>query len=232
MDGSDVITTIDLNIQDVAESALMKQLSLQDAEMGCAILMEVSTGEIKAIANLKKTGEDTYEEVLNYAISQAAEPGSTFKLASYIVAMEDGYLNPETIIDSYGGVHNFGSYTMRDSHEGLPEKISVKDAFAHSSNVSVASAIVKSYQKNPQSFVDGLKRLHIDDDLGIQILGANKIKIKDTKSKTWSGLSLPLMSIGYETQLSPLQILNFYNAVANNGKMIQPLFVKEIRLNS
>jgi cell division protein FtsI (penicillin-binding protein 3) len=118
---------------------------------------------------------------------------------------------------------------MHDSHEGLPAKISVKDAFAHSSNVSVASAIVKSYQKNPQSFIDGLKRLHIDDDLGIQIQGANKIKIKDTKNKTWSGLSLPLMSIGYETQLSPMQILTFYNAVANNGKMIQPLFVKEIR---
>jgi cell division protein FtsI (penicillin-binding protein 3) len=146
-----------------------------------------------------------------------------------MVAMEDGYLGPDDIIDSYGGVHNFGSYTMHDSHEGLPAKISVKDAFAHSSNVSVASAIVKSYQKNPQSFIDGLKRLHIDDDLGIQIQGANKIKIKDTKNKTWSGLSLPLMSIGYETQLSPMQILTFYNAVANNGKMIQPLFVKEIR---
>jgi cell division protein FtsI (penicillin-binding protein 3) len=229
MDGSDVVTTIDLNIQDVAENALMKQLSLQGADMGCAILMEVSTGEIKAIANLKKVGEDSYDEVLNYAISQAAEPGSTFKLASYMVAMEDGYLGPDDIIDSYGGVHNFGSYTMHDSHEGLPAKISVKDAFAHSSNVSVASAIVKSYQKNPQSFIDGLKRLHIDDDLGIQIQGANKIKIKDTKNKTWSGLSLPLMSIGYETQLSPMQILTFYNAVANNGKMIQPLFVKEIR---
>lgn len=233
-DGKDVVTSIDINIQDVAENALMKQLVAQDAMMGCAILMEVATGEIKAVANLKKVGEGDYREEFNYAILQASEPGSTFKLASYMVAMEDGYLDPSDIIPSYNGRRSFanGKYYMRDSHEGLESNVTAKKAFAVSSNVSIASAIVKSYQKNPQAFINGLKKLHVDADLGLQISGSKRPRIKNANDKDWSGLSLPLMSIGYETELSPLQLLTFYNAVANNGKMVRPLFVKEIRNKS
>jgi cell division protein FtsI (penicillin-binding protein 3) len=231
-DGNDIVTTIDINIQDVAENALLENLVLHNAKMGCAILMEVATGEIKAIANLKQNEQGVYEESYNVAIGNATEPGSTFKLASYMVAMEDGFLNPDDTIPAYGGRRKFGTETIEDSHpDGISFK-TVKDAFAHSSNVAVASAIYKYYQKNPQSYISGLKKLHLDGDLGIKLSGATYHPIKNTGDKTWSGVSLPYMSMGYETLLTPMQLLTFYNAVANNGKMVAPMFVKEIRNKS
>ena len=230
MDGCDVVTTIDLNLQDVAENALMKQLELNKADMGCAILMEVSTGHIKAIANLKRVGDDSYNEEFNYAIAQGTEPGSTFKLASLVAAMEDGYVDLDDQVDTYGGVMNLaGGNKMRDSHEGLYGKMTVKDAFAHSSNVGISSLIMKYYSKNPQAFINRLKSLHIADTLNLQIPGEAYPRIKNTTDKDWSKISLPFISIGYESRISPMQLLTFYNAIANNGKMVQPLFVQEIR---
>ncbi len=230
MDGSDVVTTIDLNLQDVAENALMKQLELNKADMGCAILMEVSTGHIKAIANLKRVGDDSYNEEFNYAIAQGTEPGSTFKLASLVAAIEDGYVDLDDQVDTYGGVMNLaGGIKMRDSHEGLFGKMTVKDAFAHSSNVGISSLIMKYYSKNPQAFINRLKSLHIADTLNLQIPGEAYPRIKNTTDKDWSKISLPFVSIGYESRISPMQLLTFYNAIANNGKMVQPLFVQEIR---
>jgi cell division protein FtsI (penicillin-binding protein 3) len=231
-DGSDIISTIDINIQDMAENALLENLVKNNAKMGCAVLMEVATGEIKAIANLKQNDKGVYEESYNVAIGNATEPGSTFKLASYIVAMEDGYLNPDDTIPTYGGKRKFGTETIEDSHPDGMQYKTVKDAFAHSSNVAVASAIYKYYQKNPQGYINGIKKLHIDANLGIKISGATYNPIKNTGDKTWSGVSLPFISMGYESLLTPIQLLTFYNAVANNGKMVAPMFVKEIRNKS
>jgi cell division protein FtsI (penicillin-binding protein 3) len=228
-DGSDVITTIDLNLQDVAEHALETQLMLHDADIGCAILMEVSTGEIKAIANLKRTGEDVYSEDYNYAIAQSTEPGSTFKLASVIAAMEDGYVDVDDTIDTYSGITRFADVKLEDSHRIPQSKVTLRKAFASSLNVATAKLITRYYAKNPVGFIQHLEKMHLNEPLGLQLNGEGQPRIKTTKDKDWSKVSLPFISIGYESKLTPLQLLTFYNAVANNGKMVQPLFVKEIR---
>ncbi len=228
-DGSDVITTIDLNLQDVAEHALESQLMMHDADIGCAILMEVSTGEIKAIANLKRTGDDIYSEDYNYAIAQSTEPGSTFKLASVIAAMEDGYVDVDDTIDTYNGIARFADVTLEDSHRIPQSKVTLRKAFASSLNVATSKLITKYYAKNPNAFIHHLEQMHLNEPLGLQLNGEGQPRIKTTKDKDWSKVSLPFISIGYESKLTPLQLLTFYNAVANNGKMVQPLFVKEIR---
>lgn len=231
LDGSDVITTIDLNLQDVAENALLRQLQASEAEMGCAILMEVSTGHIKAIANLKRNGKENYSytEDYNYAIGQGTEPGSTFKLATLMAAMEDGYINLDDSVDTYSGEMRLpGGIIMKDSHHGGYGKISVKKAFAVSSNVGICKLAMQYYGKNPQKLMDRLRSMHIAESLSLQLPGEPSPRIKNTKDKDWSKVSLPYVSIGYESILTPLQLLTFYNAVANNGKMVQPLFVKEI----
>ncbi len=229
-DGSDIITTIDLNLQDVAEHALEAQLIAHNADIGCAVLMEVSTGYIKAIANLKRGSDNQYTEDFNYAIGQSTEPGSTFKLASLMAAMEDGLIDLDDSVDTQGGKISYAARTeMSDSHEGGYGKISVKKAFAVSSNVAVSKIIYKKYIKDPQKFIDRLHKMHIGDPLGIQLAGEGIPRIKSSHDKDWSKISLPYIAIGYESTLTPLQLLTFYNAVANNGKMVQPLFVKEIR---
>lgn len=229
MDGRDIITTIDVNLQDVAESALMKILSANDAEGGCAILMEVQTGEIKAIANLRRNNDGLYDEQFNYAVGQSTEPGSTFKLASLMAAMEDQYVTPSDMVDAQGGVISWiPGRPMRDSHEGTGV-VTVKKAFAISSNVAVSKLINQFYSKNPQSFIDRLDKMHIAGDLGIQIPGAANAKIRNTTDQHWTRYSLPYLSIGYESTLTPMHLLTFYNAVANNGKMVAPMFVKEVR---
>ncbi len=229
MDGSDVITTIDLNLQDVAENALQSQLIEHNADMGCAVLMEVATGHIKAIANLKRNNFGAYYEDYNYAIGQSTEPGSTFKLASMMAAMEDGYVDLDEDVDvQHGRISYTNGVILRDAHEG-ESHMTMLHAFATSSNVGISKIITKYYSRNPQSFIDRLHKLHIGDPLGVQIEGESAIRLKDTHDKAWSHISLPYISIGYETRLTPLQLLTFYNAVANNGKMVQPLFVKEVR---
>ena len=228
-DGADIISTIDVNMQDVAQKALEKQLIASDADNGCVILMEVATGEVRAVANFTKVEEGVYKEKFNYAVAQSAEPGSTFKLASYMAAIEDGKIDTSDIVDTEDGTFTVYRKTIRDSHHGGYGKISVKRAFEVSSNTAITKLIYQNYKSNPAAFTSRLHKMHLNDKLGLQIPGEGDPLIKTPKSRSWSGLSLPQMAYGYELKVTPLQMLALYNAVANNGKMIAPLFVKEVR---
>ncbi|MCU4165090.1 penicillin-binding protein [Carboxylicivirga caseinilyticus] len=227
-DGNDVITTIDIGLQDVAEQALLEQLREHRADHGCAILMEVGTGKVKAIANLGLTSSGDYSEQYNYAIGEATEPGSTFKLASMIVALEDRVVKLEDSIETGKGSCYFYDRRMTDSHHGGFGTITVRQAFEKSSNVGISKIIFNNYKDNPRRFVDRLYSMNLNDPLGIEIKGEGIPRIKYPKEKDWWGTTLPWMSIGYETQLTPLQILAFYNAIANNGKMVKPMFVEAV----
>lgn len=228
-DGSDLYTSIDINIQDVAEQALMKQLIKHNADHGCVVLMEVETGFVKAIANLSRNPDGSYSENYNYAIGESTEPGSTFKLVSLLAAMEDGLIDLDDSIDTQGGQIQYYDRIMKDSHEGGYGKITVQRVFEVSSNVGTSKLIQKYYGKNPQQFIDRISKFHINKPLDLEIYGEGLPRIKTPKDKDWYGTTLPWMSIGYECRLTPLQILTFYNAIANDGKMVKPLFVKEIR---
>jgi len=228
-DGSDVYTTIDVNIQDVAYTALKRQLETHEADHGCVAIMEVSTGDVKAIANLKRNKNGTYYESYNYAVGESTEPGSTFKLASLMAAFEDGYLDLDDMVDTEDGTTKFYDHIMKDSHIGGYGVISIKEAFIKSSNTAVSKSINRVYASNPQGFVDRLCKMNLNKKLGIEIAGEGSPLIKSTDDEFWSGISVPQMSIGYEVHMTPLQILTFYNAVANDGKMVKPRFVTEIR---
>ncbi len=228
-EGNDIVTTIDIGIQDVAEAELMRQLKSHNAENGCVVLMEVETGYVRAIANLGRTGDSTYSENYNYAIGGGSEPGSTFKLASLMALFEDGLAKPSDIFNTHGGKVTFRNRTMTDSHEGGFGEISLATAFEHSSNTAISQAVYRAYHANPKKFTDRIKKFHLNEALGLQIAGESEPIILDPTSKTWSGTSLPWMSIGYESRLAPIQILAFYNAVANNGKLMKPQFVEEIQ---
>ncbi len=228
-DGYDVITTIDVDFQDVAENALHTQLMRHGADHGTVVLMEVKTGKVRAIANLAREDDGNYRENYNFAIGESTEPGSTFKLASMIALLEDGYVTPEDIVDVGDGVTSYYGQKMEDSgNEGMG-KITVQRAFEASSNVGISKIVNESYKKNPEQFVNRLYEMGLNRKLGIEIKGEGKPEIKYTDSELWSGLSLPWMSIGYEVRMTPLQILALYNAVANNGKMVKPIFVEELR---
>ncbi len=227
-DGCDIVSTIDINIQDVAEHALYTQVKKNHAGWGTVILMEVKTGEIRAIANLSKIDTSRYEEAYNYAIGQSTEPGSTFKLVSLMAGMEDGYFDLSDTINTGGGKWKLYNQEVRDAHEGGLGKLTVKQVFEHSSNVGTAKLIYKHYAKNPQQFVDRLCKMGINLNPQLDIAGAGSPDIKSTKDKRWSAVSLPWMSFGYELRLTPLQILTFYNAVANDGEMMKPRFVREV----
>ena len=228
-DGHDIVTTIDINIQDVAENSLEEHLMMHNADHGCAVLMEVATGEIKAIANLKRNAEGNYVEDFNYVLAEATEPGSTFKMASMLAALDDGLIDPEDSIFVGNGERKYGQLTMEDAHPPHFPKLSIQQAFETSSNVGISSAIVARYSKNPQAFIDKIKSFGLGTPLGLEIEGEGTPRIKNITAEDWSGVSLPWMSIGYETKLTPLQILAFYNAIANNGRMVRPHFVKEIQ---
>jgi cell division protein FtsI (penicillin-binding protein 3) len=232
-DGSDLYTTIDINIQDVAEHALLKALVRNKASHGCAILMEVKTGAIKAIANLSRDGKDSasYSETLNYAIGYPSEPGSTFKLASLLAVIDDYNVNLDEKVQVGNGKVNYFNITVSDAHPPETPELTVQRIFETSSNVGVSKLITKYYSKNPQQFVDKLNLFGLNKPLGIAIPGEGKPLIKQVKDKDWSGVTLPQMSYGYESLITPLQTLTLYNAVANNGKMVKPYFVKEIRKN-
>jgi len=234
-DGSDLYTTIDINIQDVAENALLKTLLKNNASHGCAILMEVKTGEIKAIANLTRNGKDSssysYSENLNYAIGSATEPGSTFKLASYLAVMDDFDVSLEEKIHVGNGEVTYYNKTIKDSHAPESAILTLQRAFEVSSNCAVAKTITKYYSKNPQQYVNKLKSFHLNEKLGISIPGEANPLIKETKSNDWSGLTLPQMSYGYESLITPLQTLTLYNTIANDGKMVRPRFEKAIKRN-
>jgi len=228
-EGMDLVTSIDINIQDVAETALETQLRKSGAESGCAVLMEVETGYIKAIANLTLQSDGSYRETYNYALGAATEPGSTFKLASIICLLEDGHIALTDTVDIEGGILKFYDRTMRDSKTGLYDRITIAKAFEVSSNVGISKLVDRHYRKNPSDFVNRIRKMKLDQPLGTEIPGEGKPFIKDPKDATWSGVSLPWMSIGYESLMTPLQMLSLYNAVANDGKMVKPRFVKAIK---
>ena len=226
--GYDVVTTIDIDIQDVAENALLKQLERHNAHHGCVVLMEVSTGDIKAIANLQLDEDDRYKEIYNYAIAESTEPGSTFKLASLIVAMEDGFIRPDDTIDAGNGSVRFYDKVIKDTRKEGYGKITVKEAFELSSNVAFSKIINSNYKGREGDFVERLYRMHLNERLGIEIKGEGEPFIQYPGDEYWSGISLPMMSHGYEVRMTPLQILTFYNAIANNGSMVKPRFIDRV----
>jgi cell division protein FtsI (penicillin-binding protein 3) len=227
--GYDVVTTIDVDIQDVAENALLKQLSMHEAHHGCAILMEVETGDIRAIANLARNRNGNYAESYNYAIAESIEPGSTFKLASLMVALEDGCIDLDDTINTGKGAVRYYDKVIRDTKIGGYGVITVKEAFEVSSNVALSRIIHDNYRGKEEAFVERLYRMHLNEPLGIEIRGEGEPLIRYPGDDYWSGITLPMMSHGYEVRMTPLQILTFYNAVANNGKMIKPRLVESVR---
>ena len=233
IDGKDIITTIDLKIQDVAHHALLAQLEKFEADHGSVVVMETKTGEIKAISNLGRTSKGTYFEQRNYAIYESHEPGSTFKLMGMVVALEDKVIDTSDIIDTEKGVIRFHGKPVRDSHHGGYGKISASRVFEVSSNVGIVKIIDEHYKDQPEKFIQGLERMQVGQKIGLPIKGEGEPKIPNPKDKdSWNGLSLPWMAYGYGVSFTPLQTLTFYNAIANNGEMVRPRFVKEIRAQS
>jgi cell division protein FtsI (penicillin-binding protein 3) len=226
--GYDIVTTIDVDIQDVAETALLRQLSMHGAHHGCAILMEVETGDIRAIANLSRNSRGQYTESYNYAIAESTEPGSTFKLASMIVALEDGYVALDDTIDTGNGAVRYYDKVIRDTKWGGYGVLTVKEAFEVSSNVALSRIIYEHYRGREEDFVKRLYRMHLNEPVGIEIRGEGMPLIRYPGDEYWSGISLAMMSHGYEVRMTPLQLLTFYNAVANHGKMVKPRIVESI----
>lgn len=231
VDGNDIVTTIDVALQDVAETALLQQLSKNAAGHGSVVLMEVKTGDILAIANLKRGSDGVYRESYNYAIGELSEPGSTFKLASFIAALEEGAVDLDEEIETGRGVIRYYGHALKDSHDGGYGLISAKRVFEVSSNVGTSLVINNYFKSRPEDFIKRLYAMGLNQPTGIEIKGEPTPYITHPTSSTWSGISLPWMSIGYEVKMTPLQILTFYNAIANNGKMVKPRFVSEIMYN-
>lgn len=226
--GKDVVTTLDVNIQDITENALLKMMQFNECDHGTCIVMEVKTGKIKAIANLGKNDKGEYWEDLNYAI-QASEPGSTFKLATMLALLEDGYATLNTKVNLEKGVWQVSRRTVYDSERHDKTDVTLKQAFEYSSNVGMAKMVWANYSKDPMQYISRLRKLRMNQLSGIDLIGETNPIVKTPKSKTWSATSLPWMSFGYEVLVSPLQTLMLYNAVANDGKMMKPYLVNEIR---
>lgn len=229
--GKDIVTTIDINIQDVAEHALLKALIKNQATHGSVILIETKTGKIKAIANLTKKDSITYEEDLNYAVGYPSEPGSTFKLASILALFEEYDVDIHEKIHVGNGECTYYNQKMKDAHPPHSEVITLEEAFKTSSNVGISKIITKYFAKNPDKFIGHLSRFHLDKPYNVEIPGEGIPRIKRPTDKDWYGTTLPWMSIGYETLLTPLQILMLYNLVANNGNIVKPMFVEKIEYN-
>lgn len=232
IDGCDIITTLDVGMQDIAEKALVDELKEINATVGVAILMEVKTGDIKAIVNMTKCNDGVYREIRNNAISDMMEPGSTFKTASILVALDDGLITPETVVETGNGVYMMHGRFMKDHnwHRGGYGTLNTTKSLMVSSNVGVSRLIDDNYHNQPEKFVQGLHRIGIATPLDLDIPGAGKPNIRMPKpdGSNWSRTALAWMSIGYETQVPPINILTFYNAIANNGVMVKPRFVKQI----
>ena len=226
-EGADIISTIDINMQDLAQNALQKQLIKSKADHGTVIVMEVSTGEIRAVANFTKVEEGVYKEQFNYAIAGNQDPGSTFKLASYMALLEDKLVDTSTLIGT--GTYKIPGKIITDSH-GSIGVVSVKKAFEQSSNAAIAKLVNTNYRNRQSKFTDHLYEWHLNEKLGLQIPGEAQPVIKNPENRSWNkNMTLPQMAYGYEMQLTPLKMLSFYNAIANNGTYISPIFVKEIR---
>ena len=229
--GADVYSTIDIRIQDIAQTALLRSLEKYEAESGSVILMDVETGAIRAMSSLQRTVKQKYAENFNYAFGAAYEPGSTFKLASLLVALEDGMVDTSSVVDTKNGVFKFYDKKMFDSnaHRGGHGEISLGRAFEVSSNIGIARTIVDIYEDKPQEFIDRLARLGVSNKLDFELLGEAEPWIKNRSDKSWSGVSLPWISYGYELKMSALQILALYNAVANNGELVKPYLVDRVQ---
>ena len=229
-DGLDIYTTIDVKIQDVAHFALLEQLEKFKADHGSVVVMEVSTGEVKAISNLGRTSAGTYYEKLNYAIGESHEPGSTFKLMGMVAALEDKVVDTSDVIDTEAGVLTFYGRNVRDSKRGGYGKISVAKAFEVSSNTAMVKLITDNYKENPTKFIDRLYSMGLNKTLDLPILGEGIPKITHpSDKKNWDGLDLPWMAFGYGISITPLQTLAFYNAIANDGVMLKPRFLREVK---
>ncbi|PKA99239.1 cell division protein FtsI (penicillin-binding protein 3) [Flavobacteriaceae bacterium MAR_2009_75] len=228
-DGYDVISTIDINIQDIAHHALLGQLEKYKADHGCVIVMETETGEVKAISNLGRTEAGKYYERLNYAIGESHEPGSTFKLMTMVAALEDQVKDTSDIIDTEKGTWKIYNHTVRDSKHGGYGEISFAKAFEVSSNTAFAQVIHNGYKSNPDKFVNRLMAMNVHRELDLPIRGEGKPVLRSPGDKGWSGLSLAQMAYGYEVSMTPLQTLTFYNAIANDGEMVKPRLIKEVK---
>ena len=237
VNGADIVTTIDVSMQDLAERALLKELRLINANVGVAIVMEVKTGDVKAIVNMTKCADDDYHEIKNHAISDLLEPGSVFKTASIMVALDDGVVDTTYRVETAGGVWPMYGREMKDHNwrRGGYGMLTLPQTLMVSSNIGVSRIIDDHYHNTPEKYVQGIYRLGLADDLHIPLQGASPARIrmpkKDSRGKqyvNWSKTTLPWMSIGYETQVPPISTLTFYNAIANGGKMMAPRFVKAV----
>ncbi len=228
-DGYDVISTIDVFIQDIAHHALLKQLEDYEADHGCVVVMETETGYVKAISNLGRQEDGSYTETTNYAVAESHEPGSTFKLVDLMAILEDKVADTSTVYDSHGGVIKYYGRSVRDSHTGGYGKVSLARGFELSSNTVMVQAVYENYKSNPSKFVDHIKNFGLNKTLGLHFQGEGRAIIPHPKDKNWSGVSLPWMAFGYGVSVTPMQTLTLYNAVANNGVMVKPQFVSEIK---
>ncbi|WP_417213361.1 penicillin-binding protein [Bizionia sp.] len=228
-DGYDVYTTLSVNIQDIAHHALLQQLETYEAEHGCVVVMEVATGEIRAISNLGKTKSGGYYEKLNYAVGESHEPGSTFKVMALMAALEDKVIDTSTIVDTKKGRKVFYGRTITDSKHGGYGKISAARSLEVSSNIGLATIIDEHYSKNPEKFINRIKSWSLHKPLGLPILGEGKPVIPSPGDDIWSKNALPSMAYGYNMEMTPLQTLTFYNAIANNGVMVKPRFIKSVK---
>lgn len=229
VDGHDIITTIDVNIQDITHHALLDKLEYYQADHGCAVVMETATGEIKAISNLGRTSKGKYYEKRNYAIWESHEPGSTFKLASLLAVLDDKKIDTSTVVDTEKGRIFIHGAKVEDSHRGGYGKISAARVFEVSSNVGIVKLIKEHYDHQPEKFIEKLEKYGFTKPIGFQIKGEGKPKIPVPSDKSWSKISLEWMSWGYGVSVTPMQTLMFYNAIANNGVMVKPRFIKELR---
>ena len=234
IDGRDVITTLNVNIQDITHHALLRQMEYFEAEHGTAIVMETATGEIKAISNLGRTSKGKYYEKRNYGVWESHEPGSTFKLASLMAALDDKVIDTSTVVDTEKGILMLHGKKVEDSHRGGYGKISAARVFEVSSNVGIVKLIKKHYDDDPWKFINKMKSFGLDKRLGLQIQGEGKpfIPYPGNKINPWNKISLEWMAWGYGVSITPLQMLTFYNAVANDGEMVKPRFIKELRVQN
>ncbi len=228
-DGYDVISTIDVFIQDIAHHALLKQLNDYEADHGCVVVMETKTGQIKAISNLGRAKDGSYFETTNYAVAESHEPGSTYKLVDMMILLEDKKIDTSAVFDSHGGVIKYSGKSVRDSKKGGYGKISLARGFEVSSNTVMVQAVYNNYKNNPSQFVNHVNGYGLNKTLGLPIKGEGKPFVPQPSDKNWSNISLPWMAFGYGVSITPLQTLTFYNAVANNGVMVKPQFVSEIK---
>jgi cell division protein FtsI (penicillin-binding protein 3) len=226
VDGEDVYTTLDLRIQDIAHSALQKQLVNFEAKHGTVIVMEVETGKVRAMVNLRRTDDGDYVDSYNYALKDNIEPGSTFKTISLLAAMDDGFIDENTTVNVGNGIWVYAKQRISDGHGGGTYDIS--DVLAKSSNVGSAKLITKYYAEKPQIFLDHLRRWKLFDKMDIELPGITKPKILTPESKRWNAATLASIAYGYSTNINLMQLTTFYNGVANNGKMLKPLFIDKI----